>query len=199
MQTINDPTGRTDWHDDFLNRIPLNQTSYKVNIDDPMGYQIRNHPSGMAIYMGHRNPGVYLNDHDRPLPESMAAQAGFDVARWRKARAKQEAIAKATELAEAEYDYQDGDTVVWESGEYRTVQTGEGFFNVEFVDTDVPEGEPGRYTLLNNRGPLNREGARTLFAELTGQDPEAAVPVSAEADASQPANADVDTKSRKKA
>jgi hypothetical protein len=198
MQTINDPTGRTDWHDDFLNKIPLNQTSYKVNIDDPMGYQIRIHPSGMSVYMGHRNPGVYVNDHDRPVPESMAAQAGFDIERWAKAKAKKDAIARATELAEAEFEYQDGDTVIWVSGDYRVIMLGDGFYNVEFVDTDLPEGEPGRFTLLNRKGPLNRQGARALFRDLSGTDPEAEVSAEAESP-SAGVEADVDTPRKRKA
>ena len=197
MQTIQDPTGRTDWHDDFLTQIPLSQTSYKVNIDDPMGYQIRNHHSGMAIYMAHRNPGVYLNDHNRPVPESLAAEAGFDIPRWRKAKAKKDAIARATQLAEAENEYQDGDTVIWEANDYRVVMLGDGFYNVEFVDTEVAEGTHGRYTLLNRSGPMNRQGAKALFKDLSGTDPEPEV--SAEADTSQPVEADVDTKHRKKA
>jgi len=196
MQTIADPTGRSDWHDEFLSQIPLSQTSYKVNIDDPMGYQIRLHSSGMSIYMGHRNPGIYLNDHNRPVPETLAAQANFDVKRWAKARAKKEAIERATQLAAAEHDYQDDETQLWAAGDYRVIQRGDGFYNVEFVDADVPEGNNGRYTLLNHHGPLNREGARALFRDLSGSDPDA---VPAEADISQPVEADVDTQPRKKA
>jgi hypothetical protein len=197
MPTITqDPMGRSDWHDDFLNRIPLANTGYKVDIDDPMGAQIRIHPSGMSIYMLHRNPGYYLNDHNRVVPEKLAGEAGFDIERWAKVRAKKAAMSKAARAGEAEYDITEVAQVVWETESYRVVQLGNGFCNVEFVDGDIPESHAGRYTLLNTRGPLSRDAARQLFDDISR--PEGRE-VSASADASQPADADVDTSRRGKA
>lgn len=177
----------------YLNRIPLNQTGYKVNVDDPGGCQIRITHDGMSIYMLYREPGVYYNDHARKVPEELAREAGFDVERWGKARRRLEARKRAMDAIDADFDVGPQSRVVWAEGEYRVVEIAPGYFNVEFVDEDAPEGE--KYTVLNGRGPVGLDVARRRFEELTG------TTVSAEAEAaSQPAEApDAEKPAAKKA
>jgi len=163
---------------------PISETLYKVDIDAPGGAQIRHTADGMAIYMLFANPGVYLNDHNKRVPEAVAAQAGYDTERWGKERRRREAIAKATSAIEAEYQTSSQKRTVVEHDEYRVVEIQPGYCNIEFDDG----------TILNQRGPVSLEVAMRRFYELTGlPDP------SASADASQPADADVEKAASKRA
>jgi hypothetical protein len=163
---------------------PLTETLYKVNIDAPGGAQIRHTGDGMAVYMLFAQPGIYLNDHNKRVPDVIAAAAGFDTERWGKERRKREAIAKATQAIDAEYNVGTQRRVIAEHDEYRVVEIQPGYYNIEFDDG----------TILNTRGPVSEEIAMRRFYELTGlPDPSAA------ADASQPADADVESPAPKRA
>ena len=172
----------------YLSNIPLSQTGYKVNIDDPMGAQIRFTGDGMAVYMLHREPGVYLNDHGRKVPMAVAREAGFDVERWEKARRRQEALKKAARAIDDDFSDNSQFRVLAEAEEYRVTEIAPGYCNIEFVDDTAPPEE--RYTVLNTRGPVSAEVAMKRFQELTG---------SAAAEASQPVDADVEKVAAKKA
>jgi hypothetical protein len=137
----------------------------------------------MAVYMMHSNPGVYLNDHNKRVPDVIAAEAGYDIERWARERRKREAIQGATAAIDAEYMASSSRKVLAEHGEYRVVEIQKGYCNVEFDDG----------TILNTRGPVSEEVAMRRFSELTGL-PQA----SAAADASQPVAADVETVTSKK-
>jgi hypothetical protein len=168
----------------WLQVAPLSETQYKVNIDAPGGAQIRHTGDGMAIYMLFSQPGVYLNDHNKRVPEVIAAMAGYDTERWGKERRKREALAKATQAIDAEYNVATQRRVLIEHEEYRVVEIQPGYYNIEFDDG----------TILNARGPVSQEIAMRRFYELTGlPDP------SATADASQPADADVENPAPKRA
>lgn len=157
---------------------PLGQTLYKVDIDAPGGAQIRHTADGMAVYMLHRDPGVYLNDHGKRIPEAIAAQAGFDVEHWGRLRKRNEAMRKANAAIEAEFAVEARKCVVAEHEEYAVTEVQPGVCYIEF------DGEP-----LNTR-PVPLEMAMRRFHELTGTSP---------ADASQPADADVASPAVKKA
>lgn len=159
---------------------PITGTNYKVDIDAPGGAQIRQTVDGMSVYMLHREPGVYLNDHAKRVPDAIAAEAGFDVERWGKLRRKQLAQRKAMEAIDAEYLTSTSRRVVAEEGEYRVVEIEPGYCNVEFDDG----------TVLNARGPVSLEIAMRRFQELTG--------VSTEPDASQPAEETVEKSAPKR-
>jgi hypothetical protein len=175
---------QTDLGPSWLQVAPLSETQYKVNIDAPGGAQIRFTGDGMAVYMLFREPGIYLNDHNRRVPDAIAAEAGFDVERWGKERRKREAVAKATAAIDAEYNVSTQRRTLIEHEEYRVVEIQPGYCNIEFDDG----------TILNARGPVSEQIAMRRFYELTGlPDP------SATADASQPADADVENPAPKRA
>jgi len=146
--------------------IALDQTQYRVNIDDPMGAEIRFTPEGMAVYMLYRAPGHFLNDHNRAVPPELAAAAGYDTERWLKIRRRNEAAAHAMQAIDEEYRIGAHRKIVAQHEEYTVVELGNGMCNIEFEDGFV----------LNQRGPIPLETAMRRFRELTGQpEPEEAV------------------------
>ena len=159
---------------------PITETAYKVDIDAPGGAQIRYTTDGMAVYMLHREPGIYLNDHNKRVPEQIAAEAGFDVERWGRARRRNEAQRKAMQAIDEEFLTSTRRRVVVEEGEYRVVEIEPGYCNLEFDDG----------TVLNARGPVSMEVAMRRFQELTG--------VSTEPEASQPAEDAVEKSASKR-
>jgi hypothetical protein len=162
---------------------PISETQYKVDIDAPGGAQIRFTVDGMAVYMLHSQPGIYLNDHNKRVPDQIAAEAGFDVERWARDRRKREAIAKATAAIDGEFNESSKRKVIAEHGEYRVVEIERGYFNIEFDDG----------TILNTRGPVSEEVAMRRFHELAGL-PQPSAP----ADGSQSLDADVERAAPKK-
>ena len=172
----------------YLNRIPLDQTGYSVNVDDPQGCMIRFTGDGVAVYMLFREPGIYYNDHARRVPEELAIAAGYDTIKWGKARRRVQAKRDAMAAIDADFEDRDQVRVICEASEYRVVEIAPGYCNIEFVDDTAPPQE--RYTILNARGPVSEEVALRRFAELTG---------SAPAEASQPVDADVEKPTVKRA
>jgi hypothetical protein len=151
---------------------PLSGTAYKVDIDAPGGAQIRFTRDGMAVYMLHSDPGVYLNDHNKKIPPTLAAEAGFDIAHWARLKKRNDARRLANQAIDLEFDQAaDEARVVASFEEYAVVEIQEGVCNITF------DGEP-----LNVR-PVSLEVALRRFEELTG--------VAAPADASQPVDAEV--------
>ena len=118
--------------------------NYKVDVN--RGCYIRMHrATGMAIYMYADQPGVFLNDHARPVPHEMAAEAGFDVEPLLRAKRKNDALHKAQMAIEAEYKTSVQRDVIAEHGEYRVVGLGNDLFLVEFEDgspLSKPVSEP---------------------------------------------------------
>lgn len=107
--------------------------NYKVDVN--RGCHIRIHKAtGMAIYMYIEMPGVFLNDHARPVPPELAAEAGFDVDKLLRDRRKREALLKATQAVEAEYSTVAKRDIVAEHGEYRVIALSDDLFMVEFED-----------------------------------------------------------------
>lgn len=160
---------------EFRQQIPLSQTNYKLNIDDPAGWIIRFTGEGMAVYMSYREPGTYYNDHGRKVPEQFAMAAGFETEYWGKIRRREEA--KAATLRSIDAEFADGlkQRTVWEHGEYRVVEVARDLYNIQFEDG----------TVLNTRGPVSLEVAQRRFEELAG------VEVSTLAAESQPFDAGV--------
>jgi hypothetical protein len=138
--------------------LPRNE-NYKVDIDD--GAMIRYHPTGAAVYMLYRNPGVFLNDHNRPVPAEFAGAAGYDVEPLLRARRKREAQAVALEAIEAEYRVSAGfREVIKSAGDYSLVHVGNERYNVEFED-----GSP-----MNTSGPLPLDVAEKTYMMLVGEE-----------------------------
>jgi hypothetical protein len=170
----------------FLNRVPLSQTSYKVDIDAPGGAQIRYTAEGMAVYMLFRNPGIYLNDHGKRVPDVVAASAGYDVERLAKLRKLEEAKQSFARQMEAEFNTGQSHRVVAAADDYQIVECAPDLYNIVFVD-----GEDR--TVLDVRGALSLEVASRRFTELTGGE------VSALAEPSQPGDGDVEKGGPRKA
>lgn len=73
------------------------------NIDITRGCHITRHAdTGMYIYMYLDTPGVYLNTFGKEVPETLAAEAGFEVDKYRKMRIRNERMAAAKEAIETE-------------------------------------------------------------------------------------------------
>lgn len=139
---------------------PLDRTEYKVNID--RGAHIRITPEGMAIYMLVEAPGVFLNDHNRPVPPEVARRAGFPVDKLLRMRAKNEAMAKAQKQIEADFDSLINERhVIDERGDYRLVRHAEESWLVEWAE----DGS------AMHRGYLPEGKAKELFDSLAGPAP----------------------------
>lgn len=118
--------------------VPVNE-NYKVDVN--RGVLIRftrttqeEFPAGMAVYMYLERPGVFYNDHAKPVPPALAAAAGYDIEPLLKARRKQEALAKAKQEIESQFRGEVLRETVLEEGEYRLVHVGNGQHIVEFED-----------------------------------------------------------------
>lgn len=139
---------------------PLELTQYKVPID--RGAHIRHTPEGMAVYMLVEAPGVFLNDHNRPVSPEIARLAGFPVEKFLRMRAKNEAMAKAQKQIEADFDSLINERhVIEERGDYRLVRHAEESWIVEWADD----------CSSMHKGYLPEGRAKELFDSLAGPAP----------------------------
>ena len=98
-------------------------------IDVNRGVMIKKHPSMGLVYMYMDTPGVYLNAFGKEIPDTVAAQAAYDVETLGKERLKRERMAEAMTAIEIELDLAvtaDEETVLWERGGYRVVKLALG-------------------------------------------------------------------------
>lgn len=117
---------------------------------------------GIEVFMYKRQPGVYLSQHGKTLPEVIAKEAGFDVdVLGKRARAR----ARLTEFRdklEAETELEEGKVVrrvVYEAGGFRVVQLGHPSRN-------VVEDSDGH--LLTEGVFLAQDVAKTLVDQMAG-------------------------------
>lgn len=90
------------------------------------GVIIRTNPTlNMDVYMYLDDPGVYLNVYGKPVPPALAAEAGFDIGRWEKARKKKQAFLvfkSEQEAIEAADESEDARKVVAESDGFSLIE-----------------------------------------------------------------------------
>jgi len=135
-------------------------------IDDDRGVMKMRHQTGMLVSMYLDEPGVYLNDFGKPVPEDIAKQAGFDVERLGREKAKRARIAAA--MADIEADLQldpetDEQKVLIERDGYKMIAAGQNM--AMLVDeennrlTPVPLPLVEAEQLLDSLAPKTEEKA----------------------------------------
>lgn len=77
---------------------------------------------GLTVYMYLDTPGVYLDVHERAIPEALAEMAGFDVKTLAKQRHKREALAAfdAKLKAEMEIDVEE-EEILAQMGDWKVI------------------------------------------------------------------------------
>lgn len=127
-------------------------------IDLNRGVMIQKHgATGMDVFMYIDTPGVYLNAHGNPVPEEVAAAAGFDVDGLARERRRRERMSEAQRLIDAEEGVEAGSRpTLFEVDGYKIVDMNLGRANV--VD---PDGN-----VLNAR-PIPLETAKSLVSSMT--------------------------------
>ncbi len=76
-----------------------------MEIDVNKGVTIKMDPSsGARVYMYKKEPGTFLNAHGHEVADSLAARCNFDVKELKKLRAKREALSRATDEIEAQFE-----------------------------------------------------------------------------------------------
>lgn len=110
----------------------------------------------VEVHMYVNKPGVFYDSKARVLPDAVAAQAGFDVKKEAKKRAKfQERERVMAEIAEVVVEQER--EVIEERGGFKLVEIGEGRFTVaDMQDMDFME-------------PNNEEIARAFFNSMAGE------------------------------
>jgi hypothetical protein len=105
-----------------------------INYD--RGVIFKEHPAnGMKIYMYVDKPGEYLTIHGHVIGQSLADEAGFDVARYGRERLKRERMSQAAALIEAELEKNTvEEEVVHEQGGWKVVSIGLGRHKVQDPD-----------------------------------------------------------------
>ncbi len=74
-------------------------------IDLNRGVTIKTAPaSGATVYMYKDTPGIFLNAHGHMVADSLAAQCGFAVKELKKQRDKREALKRASDEIEAQFE-----------------------------------------------------------------------------------------------
>jgi hypothetical protein len=78
-------------------------------VDFDRGVILRLHASGARICAYADSPGAYFDINERPVDDTVAREAGFDVDKDRTEQRKREALAKARADIEREFQSKDGD------------------------------------------------------------------------------------------
>jgi hypothetical protein len=126
-------------------------------IDLDRGAMTCTHPSlGIAIYMYLDDPGVYLTEHGNVLEngETLAEQAGFDVAKFAKQRKIRAAMKNANDKIMREFN-ESTTKVLAERNGFKIVDLGLDRCNVLSPDGDVL-----------NKAPIPRAQADILLDHL---------------------------------
>lgn len=131
----------------------------KIDLD--RGVIIRNHSSGMQVYMYADTPGVFLNANEIEVGNQIAHEAGYDVPALARARQKREAMAAALAAVEAEFDDGSAGAVLEERNGYRLVARGAGLFQIEDTEGSIltprPLSEQEACSVFNKLAPLPSE------------------------------------------
>lgn len=118
------------------------------------------HPSGVMVYMYYDTPGSYINVLGKPVSEAMAAEAGMDVAKFSKMKARSDKMAAFKEAVEAELELDvtaEQEVVLASKGGYKVVKLALG--NARVVDEATEE-------VLNPK-PITEAEAMLLLEHLT--------------------------------
>ncbi len=133
-----------------------------VDYDQPLVKRVVG-DTGVHVYMYKAQPGVFLDAFGREVPEALAAEAGYDVARLSLAKEKQARQKKALEQIEMELEGADNreHKVVKTKGLYKLVDLGLGRMM-------IMDDEDNQITAL----PIPKEQAEKLFEALTADSKE---------------------------
>ena len=150
--------------------------NFKVDVD--RGVHFRVSALGMAIYMYVDTPGVFFNEHNRPVTPDFVIESGWpeeEVNRFLKMKRRNDARRKA--MQEIDLEFASGGTreIICEEDGYRIVHSGNDMYNLEFEDGSI----------MNANGPIPLDIATRTFNKLLGRSADATLPSTAEA-ASQP-------------
>jgi hypothetical protein len=128
-----------------------------MSIDYDRGVIKRNSTKlGVAVYMYVDDPGVFLNAFGTQVDDSLATDAGFDVAAFAKVKLKKDRISSAMAEIEAEMASQGpARNVKFERDGFQVIDIGLERYNVE-----DPDG-----TVLNSN-PLSAPQAKLLLEKL---------------------------------
>jgi hypothetical protein len=127
-------------------------------IDRDRGCTIRFHPSGFRVIMYDDAPGEYLSEKGDPMPESVAAKAGFDIEGLAKERRKLQRLAEYKAKVEEEFATEESDV--------------EALLSVPGSGLEVKHIGAGKYAIMDEDGqrltqkPLTRQEAETLINDL---------------------------------
>lgn len=112
----------------------------RINLDRGVVKRIQPR-SGMGIYMYKDQPGVYLTADASPVPDKLAAEAGFDVSRLAREKLRKERMAEVMKRLEAEFG-DEPEKVVFEKEGFKVASEGQGVYAVYSPDdnrlTDKP-------------------------------------------------------------
>jgi len=74
-----------------------------MSFDRDRGVLIRNHPTGFRVGTYPDSPGVYVDERGFPVSEDIARAAGFDIKSDSMQRQRQEALRRATQQVEEQF------------------------------------------------------------------------------------------------
>lgn len=132
--------------------------AYEGKVDVDRGVMTCFHQAtGMRINMYIDTPGVYFDEHLNPVPDDLAAAAGFPVEKHRKMAAKAAELAKVKKFLDEQYAIQDTRNILAERNGYILVGYDNGLATIE------KEGA----RLTPNAGPESIVTA--LFNQLAGE------------------------------
>lgn len=132
------------------------------NVDYDRGVLIKTHQqTGMDVFMYADDPGKYFSAHSKPVGETLAKEAGYDVEKLAKDRVKKERQAQAMAMIDDEMadDKDIKEDIVSERNGYRIITTGLGRHHV--IDPDN-----NRLTAV----PVSLEIAKKLFDGMAGEE-----------------------------
>lgn len=139
-------------------------------IDYDRGVIINVHKqTGMDVFMYVDSPGKFADAHGNPVPDSIAAESGYDTEKLGKERLRLERKRQANALIDKELA-DEADTVektLSERNGFKLVTIGLGRHNVR-----DPEGN-----ILNSQ-PMAKEPAQRLWAAMAGEDAKATTVIS---------------------
>lgn len=129
-------------------------------IDYDRGVIIQTEPgTGMDVFMYVDSPGQFLTAHGNPVPDNIAANAGYDIEKLGKERLRRQRKAEANAIIDKELnnDSEVSEKDVKEFEGWKVVSIGLGRHNVK-----DPEGN------VLNAMPLPKESAMKLFEAMSG-------------------------------
>ena len=134
----------------------------KINLDAPGGVRMSKDPvTQLEVYMYYAKPGEYLTPLGGPVPEEIAARAGYDVELFGKQKVRAEKLTEFQNMLDLEMSLEGDGTVLEERGGYQLVEVGT-LGHVKVLDTDGN-------AVVNM--PYPRELGETLFNKLAGPAP----------------------------